>query len=57
MTTEYLRETRTSNGDTYTEVWHCPPPPEGVTYQVLDSEWNDDYTERSIYRIALVAKP
>jgi hypothetical protein len=37
----------------YTERWVCDPPAEGVSYRVLDEEWNDDVTTRTIYRIEL----
>lgn len=28
----------------HTEVWHCPPPDDGIKYQVIREEWTDDNT-------------
>lgn len=39
----------------YRTVWECEAPPMGSQYRVLYQEWNDDFTERRIKRIEMVA--
>lgn len=42
-------------GTSYREQWLCDPPPEpDVAYQVIRSEWNEDFTVRTILEIKLV---
>lgn len=41
-------ETRDSFGP-YSIVWQCEPPAVGATYRVVDQEWNDDFTVRTIW--------
>jgi hypothetical protein len=38
----------------YLERWTIDPPAPGVRYQVLQDEWGEDYTVRTIHRIQLV---
>lgn len=35
----------------FEERWLCDPPAEGVPYIVLRSQWDDDYTVRTILEV------
>lgn len=35
----------------YETVWECEPPKWGQPYRVLEEEWDEDFTERTIKRI------
>jgi hypothetical protein len=55
----YLTEHRSDPCGDYKEVWHTPPPDEGVKYRVISETWeggsSTPWTTRHIYAIDLAA--
>ena len=48
----FLTEHRHSDfGPDYVQRWMCEPPSMTAQFQVLDEEWNEDYTVRTIREI------
>jgi hypothetical protein len=48
----FLTERRHDDfGPDYDQVWMCEPPSMTAQFQVLDEEWNEDYTVRTIREI------
>jgi len=45
-----MRET----GTYYDTEWKCDAPAEGLKFTVVDQEWNDDYTVRTIREVRLI---
>jgi hypothetical protein len=52
--TVHLTETTKDLFGEYQTVWMCVPSKGHSDFKVLEDHWNDDYTERVIFKIELV---